>query len=179
MQGLLIYVCALVLVDTIFFSALTPLLPYYVRVAHLSKATVGILVASYPLGTLVGASRWPAHGAAELEKSGADWPEPHERSNASLRLRICRRGPRRRWLRPGPRRSLYLGGKPELVEYESLEKDRRTVLGTAVGAAVGGVLLGPVVGALADEVGTGLAFIIAAVARGHAHGGGVSSPAPG
>ena len=27
MQALLVYVCALVLVDTIFFSALTPLLP--------------------------------------------------------------------------------------------------------------------------------------------------------
>jgi MFS family permease len=55
MRALLIYVCALVLVDTIFFSALTPLLPYYTHVAHLSKSEVGLLVASYPLGTLVGA----------------------------------------------------------------------------------------------------------------------------
>ena len=45
----------LVLVDTMFFTALTPLLPHYTHVAHLSKAGAGILVASYPLGTLVGA----------------------------------------------------------------------------------------------------------------------------
>src|SRR5260221_11249925 len=52
---LLGFVCALVLVDTMFFTALTPLLPYYVHSAGLSKAGAGILVAAYPLGTLVGA----------------------------------------------------------------------------------------------------------------------------
>src|ERR1700740_3293338 len=38
-----------------FFTALTPLLPHYTHVAHLSKAGAGILVAGYPLGTLAGA----------------------------------------------------------------------------------------------------------------------------
>src|SRR6516225_5690938 len=54
MLRLLAFVCALVLVDTIFFSALTPLLPHYTQVAGLSKAGAGILVAAYPAGTLVG-----------------------------------------------------------------------------------------------------------------------------
>ena len=58
MRRLLAFVCALVLVDTIFFSALTPLLPHYTQVAGLSKAEAGILVAAYPAGTLVG--RCPA-----------------------------------------------------------------------------------------------------------------------
>ena len=54
-RWLLLFVCALVLVDTIFFTALTPLLPHYAHAAGLSKAGAGILVAAYPLGTLVGA----------------------------------------------------------------------------------------------------------------------------
>jgi len=54
MLRLLGFVCALVFIDTVFFSALTPLLPHYMREADLSKAGVGILVAAYPLGTLVG-----------------------------------------------------------------------------------------------------------------------------
>src|SRR6266702_4081992 len=52
---LLGFVCALVLVDTMFFTALTPLLPHYTHSAGLSKAGAGILVAADPLGTLVGA----------------------------------------------------------------------------------------------------------------------------
>ena len=55
LRALLLFVCVLVLVDTMFFTALTPLLPHYTHVAHLSKAGAGILVASYPLGTLAGA----------------------------------------------------------------------------------------------------------------------------
>src|SRR5881392_1647020 len=55
MRALLVFVCALVLVDTIFFTALTPLLPHYVRASGLTKSAAGILVAAYPLGTLVGA----------------------------------------------------------------------------------------------------------------------------
>src|ERR1039457_5422043 len=54
-RGLLGFVCALVLVDTMFFTALTPLLPHYTHVAGLSKSGAGILVAAYPFGTLVGA----------------------------------------------------------------------------------------------------------------------------
>jgi len=46
---LLLFVCVLVLVDTMFFTALTPLLPHYTHVAHLSKAGAGFLVAGYPL----------------------------------------------------------------------------------------------------------------------------------
>ena len=43
------FVCALVLVDTMFFTALTPLLPHYTQLGGLSKAGAGILVAAYPL----------------------------------------------------------------------------------------------------------------------------------
>src|ERR1035437_8093667 len=53
--ALLCFVCALVLVDTMFFTALTPLLPHYARAAGLSKSGAGLLVAAYPLGTRAGA----------------------------------------------------------------------------------------------------------------------------
>ena len=54
LRVLLAFVCALVLVDTIFFTALTPLLPHYASADGLSKAGAGLLVAAYPLGTLAG-----------------------------------------------------------------------------------------------------------------------------
>src|SRR2546423_1506187 len=55
MRALLAFVCVVVAVDTIFFTALTPLLPHYTHVAGLTKAGAGILVAAYPAGTLLGA----------------------------------------------------------------------------------------------------------------------------
>lgn len=51
---LLRFVSALVLVDTVFFTALTPLLPHHPHAAHLSKSGAGILVAGYP------SAPWPA-----------------------------------------------------------------------------------------------------------------------
>ena len=53
--ALLAFVCALVLVDTVFFTALTPLLPTTSGSSGLTKAGAGLLVAAYPAGTLVGA----------------------------------------------------------------------------------------------------------------------------
>src|SRR5215813_7656762 len=54
-RRLLLFISALVFTDTIFFTALTPLLPHYVHEVGLSKAGAGILVAAYPLGTLLAA----------------------------------------------------------------------------------------------------------------------------
>src|SRR5262249_27516278 len=54
MRRLLALVCAIVAVDTVFFSALTPLLPHYAAAAGMSKAAAGVLMAAYPAGTLLG-----------------------------------------------------------------------------------------------------------------------------
>ena len=54
MRRLLLLVGAIVFVDTMFFAALTPLLPQYAEELGLSKAGAGLLAASYALGALVG-----------------------------------------------------------------------------------------------------------------------------
>ena len=47
-------VAAIVLVDTMFYAAIAPLLPYYSHHFHLAKAQAGVLAAAYAAGTLLG-----------------------------------------------------------------------------------------------------------------------------
>ena len=46
---------AVVFFDTLFFSALTPLLPHYADALGLGKTGAGVLAAAYPAGALLGA----------------------------------------------------------------------------------------------------------------------------
>lgn len=55
MRRLLLLTSSVVFVDTLFFAALTPLLPHYVHTLHMGKPGAGLLAATYPLGALVGA----------------------------------------------------------------------------------------------------------------------------
>src|SRR4051794_29877685 len=55
MRRLLLLSCAIVLVDTMFYAAITPLLPHYVDTLGLSKAAAGVLAGAYAAGTLLGA----------------------------------------------------------------------------------------------------------------------------
>ena len=54
MRRLLLLTSAIVFVDTLFFTALTPLLPHYAHAVGLGKTGAGVLAAAYPAGTLLG-----------------------------------------------------------------------------------------------------------------------------
>ena len=54
MRRIFLLVGAVVLVDTVFFAALTPLLPHYAHKLALGKGGAGLLAAAYPLGALFG-----------------------------------------------------------------------------------------------------------------------------
>ena len=62
MRRLFPLVAAVILVDTMFYAAITPLLPEYADDLGLSKTAAGILSASYAAGTLLAAlpSGWLA-----------------------------------------------------------------------------------------------------------------------
>src|SRR3954469_2529180 len=75
LRRLVLLVGAIILVDTMFFAAIGPLLPDYADRLDLSKAAAGFLSASYAIGALVGslpagwlAARWggPAAGVVRL-----------------------------------------------------------------------------------------------------------------
>ena len=165
MRRLLALVCAIVGVDTVFFSALTPLLPHYAAAAGMSKAAAGVLIAAYPAGTLLGSL-----------PSGALVARFGDRSVAVLGLALMGGSTLAfGWstsagLLDAARFVQGIGGACTWTAALSWlataapESRRGELLGTALGAAVVGALFGPVVGAVANAVGTGPAFSAASVA---------------
>jgi MFS family permease len=159
MRRLLLLVSAIVLVDTMFYAAITPLLPHYSDELGLSKAEAGLLTAAYPAGTLlgslpsgwlavrVGARRTVLLGLAALAGSSVAFG-----LGESLAMLVAAR-----FVQGLGGAASWTGALAWLVAAGPAER-RGELIGTAFGAAIGGALLGPVLGAVADETTPEAAF---------------------
>ena len=160
MRRLPLLVSVVVAVDTLFFTALTPLIPRFADKYDLSKAGAGALVSAYAAGTLIGAV--PGGLATiRLGPKRAVLIGLTLMTAASLGFALAgdvwTLGLSRFFQGVGSSCS-WAGGLAWVIG--STPRQRRgELIGTTMGAAVFGALLGPVLGALAGVVGTRSAFL--------------------
>jgi MFS family permease len=159
MRRLLLLVGALVFVDTMFFAALTPLLPHYADRYELSKAGAGVLAGAYPAGVLlggipsglvsvrIGVKRTVITGAVLM--AGTTVAFGFAGSIAVL-------GGAR--FAQGLASALtWSAGQAWLVAAAPPAR-RGELIGSALGAAIVGGMFGPVLGGIAAEAGSGVTF---------------------
>ncbi len=164
MRRLLLLSCAIVLVDTMFYAAITPLLPHYVHTLHLSKAGAGVLSGAYAAGTLVGA----LPGGVLAARAGV---KPTvlvglaAMAAASLAFAFgtdIRLLDGARFVQGAGGSASWAGALAWLIGQAPAGR-RGELIGTALGAAIFGSLLGPALGGLAEIVGPRPAFVGVAV----------------
>jgi MFS family permease len=159
MRRLFWLVAAVVLVDTMFYAAITPLLPHYQDELGLSKSDAGVLAASYAAGTLLGSLP-------------AGWLAARAGVKNTLLLGLTLLGvtsivfglAKDVVLLDGARFVQGIGGACSwaagmawLVGASPPER-RGELIGSALGAAIIGVMLGPVLGGAATLVGPAAVF---------------------
>lgn len=161
MRRLLLLASAVVLVDTMFFSAITPLLPTYAERFDLSKAGAGILAGSYAAGAVVGTlpSGWLATRAGSRRTLLLGLTLMAVSSVAFAFAGSVALLDATRFVDGIGGACAWAGGMGWLVSLTPAEQ-RGTTIGTAMSAALAGVLLGPVLGAVAQATGPEVPFSI-------------------
>jgi MFS family permease len=158
-RRLLVLTSSVVLVDTMLYAALAPLLPRYTDELGLSKASAGVLVGAYAAGVLLGAV--PAGlAAARFGPRRAVVAGLALTGLASVGFGLATEfwalGLSR--LLQGLGSSLSWAGALAWLVAGTPRERRGEMLGTALGAAIFGALLGPAVGATADVLDPAVAF---------------------
>ena len=159
MRRLALLVGAIVLVDTMFYAAITPLLPRLADELDLGKNGAGALAGAYAAGTLVGS----LHGGWLAARAGV---------KATVLVGIVLMAASglafafgssivlldgARFMQGIGGACSWAGGMAWLAG-EAPRERRGEVIGGVLGAAIFGVQLGPVVGALATGIGREAAF---------------------
>jgi MFS family permease len=159
MRRLFLLVSAVVLVDTMFFAAVAPLLPHYSHELGLSKTAAGVLTAAYPAGTFAGslpggwlAARWGVKptllaGLSLLATTSLVFAF----ANSIVVLDSAR------FVQGVGGAFMWAAGMAWLVSAAPAER-RGELIGSALGAAIVGVLFGPVLGGLASLIGDEIVF---------------------
>jgi MFS family permease len=164
-RRLLLITSAVVFVDTLFFAALTPLLPHYAHTLGLGKTGAGVLAAAYPAGAFAGAipSGLVATRAGVkptvvvglalvslctilFALSGTGWELDLARFAQGVASAFA-----------------WTGAIGWLVAAAPAQR-RGSLIGRAFAAAVVGALFGPVIGGIASFAGIGWTFGAVAVA---------------
>jgi MFS family permease len=158
-RRLLALVTVAMVIETAAYSAITPLLPDLADEHDLSKAAAGLLMAAYPLGTLLLAlpAAWLS---ARIGPKRTVISALLLLGSASLAFGLVTSTALligARFVQGIGAAAVWAGGLAWIVSVAPRER-RAEALGTAIGAAIAGALGGPAMGALADRVGTGVVF---------------------
>ena len=156
-------VSAIVLVDTMFYAAIAPLLPYYAHHFHLQKSQAGVLAASYAAGTLIGSmpAGWlAAHvGVRATIITGLGMMIVSSAVFAFATDIALLDGAR--FVQGVGGAASWAAGLAWLIE-RAPDNRRAEMIGAALSAAIAGAVLGPVLGTAASETSPKLVFSLVA-----------------
>jgi MFS family permease len=165
MRRLLFLTGAIVFVDTLFFAALTPLLPHYAHAFQLGKTGAGVLAAAYPAGALVGA----IPSGIVAARAGVKPTVLGGLTTVAVCIALFGLADQAwqldtaRFLQGVASSFSWTGGLAWLVAGSPASR-RGALIGQAFATAVAGALFGPVLGGAASVLGTGWTFGTVAVA---------------